>query len=91
MGVIRILAPPGSGYFFGVITVLDMAGERILGRIRPGEELVIPAKGAIDLGVAWGQFGVPTAQLRFMAHPGRTYRLYWLTRGFGAGIGVVES
>lgn len=90
MGVIRILAPPGSGYFFGVITVLDMAGERILGRIRPGEELAIPAEGAIDLGVAWGQFGVPTAQLRFMAEPGKTYRLRWLTRGFGAGIGVQE-
>lgn len=90
MGVIRILAPPGSGYFFGVITVLDMAGERILGRIRPGEELAIPTEGAIDLGVAWGQFGVPTAQLRFMAEPGQTYRLRWLTRGFGAGIGVQE-
>lgn len=91
MGVIRIVAPPGSGYFFGVITVLDMDGERILGRFRPGEEMAIPADGAIDLGVAWGQFGVPAAQLRFMAEPGQTYRLRWLTRGFGAGIGVEES
>lgn len=90
MGIIRIVAPPESLYFFGGITVLDMDGERILGRIRPGETIELPVESAIDLGIAWGMFGVPTAQLRFMAHLGRTYRLYWLTRGFGAGIGAQE-
>lgn len=91
MGVIRIAAPPESRYFFGRIAAVDMETEQELARVSPGETMVIPADSAIDLGVGWGRLGAPAVRLRFVAHPGRTYILRWLTQGFGAGMGVEEQ
>lgn len=90
MGNIRIAAPPCSLYYFGDITAVDMATERVLGRVAQGGAMDIPAEEAVDLGIAWSRTGTPTVKLRFAAYPGRAYRLYWLNQGFGAGMGVDE-
>lgn len=90
MGEIRIILPPGNPYFIGEFAVVDMETERELGRASPGKTMVLPADSALDLGIAWVRIGAPAVRLRFMAHPGRTYMIYWLARGFGAGMGVTE-
>lgn len=91
MGIIRIIAPPRSLYTFGPVVLHDMSRRTEICRIPQGSEVELPADDPIDLGVAWGRGNTPPVKLRFMAHPGRTYKLYWLTQGFGAGMGVEEQ
>ena len=91
MGMIRIITPPRSLYAFGPVVVHDMARRVELCRAPQGDELVIPAEGPIDLGVAWGRGSTPPVKLRFIAEPGRIYRLHWLQQAFGAGMGVAED
>lgn len=91
MGEVKIILPPGNPYFIGEFAVVDMETEQELGRAAPGETMALPADSALDLGIAWVRIGAPAVRLRFMAHPGRTYILCWLARGFGAGMGVTET
>lgn len=90
MRQIRIVTPPLSLYVFGPVVAHDMICRRELCRVRQGEVMQLPAEEPIDLGIAFGRGNTPPVRLRFMAHPGRTYRLYWLAHGFGAGMGVEE-
>lgn len=91
MGVIRIVMPPWNPCHIEGFAAMDMETEEELGRASPGETMVLPADAAMDLGIAWVRIGAPAVRLRFAAHPGRTYELCWLTRGFGAGMGVTET
>ncbi len=89
MGEIRIMLPPWSPYAFGPAVLHDMEARRELARGEMGT--VIRLKGEmIDLGVAWGRGNTPPVKLRFMAQAGHAYRLFWLTEGFGAGMGAID-
>ncbi len=90
MDIVEILTPPPSLYVFGPVVAHDMLRRRELCRVRQGERMRIPAEAPIDLGIAFGRGKTPPVKLRFMAYPGRTYRLYWLAQSFGAGMGVKE-
>lgn len=91
MGSIRIIAPPKSLYTFGPVVVHDMVRRTELARIPQGDAIDLPAEEPLELGVAWGRGNTPPVKLRFTGVPGRTYLLYWLTVGFGAGMGAAEN
>ena len=90
MGIVEILTPPPSLYVFGPVVAHDMLRRRELCRVCQGERMRIPADVPIDMGIAFGRGMTPPVKLRFTACPGRTYQLYWLAQGFGAGMGVAE-
>ncbi len=90
MGIVEIVTPPASLYVFGLVVAHDMIARRELCRVRQGKKMRIPAEEPIDLGIAFGRGNTPPVRLRFVAYPGGTYRLYWLTQSFGTGMGVEE-
>lgn len=87
---IRIILPPRSLYTFGPVVVHDMERRAELARAAQGTELWLTPGESLELGIAWGRGNTPPVKLRFTAVPGQTYLLYWLTEGFGAGMGVME-
>lgn len=87
---IRILLPPKSLYTFGPTVLHDMSKRQEILRAEMGAVITLAAEESIDLGVAWGRGSTPPVKLRFLAVPGHVYRLFWLTEGFGAGIGAID-
>ncbi len=90
MGTIRIGLPPRSLYTLGPAVLHDMRGRKELGRAPLGTVITLTTEVPLDLGVAWGRGNTPPVKLRFMALPGHAYRLFWLTAGFGAGMGAID-
>lgn len=88
---IHIITPLERPHFFGKLAAVDMETEQELARVSPGETMIIPAKTAIDLGIAWVRLGAPAVRLRFMAQPGKTYVLHWQKTAFGSGMGLEEQ
>ena len=89
MGEIRIILPPWSPYALGAAVLHDMAADQALARGAMGTVIILQGE-RIDLGVAWGRGSTPPVKLRFTAQAGHTYRLFWLTEGFGAGMGAID-
>lgn len=90
MGMIRIKLPPKSLYTFGPIVLHDMQIRREILRLPMGLSSILEAEEPIDLGIAWGRGHTPPVKLRFTAQPGHSYRLFWLTADFGAGMGALD-
>lgn len=87
--MIRIMLPPRSLYTFGPAVLHDMEARRELARGGMGAIITLAGE-EIDLGIAWGRGNTPPVKLRFMAQADHTYRLFWLTEGFGAGMGALD-
>lgn len=87
--MIRIILPPKSLYTFDPVVLHDMEDRQELVRGEMGRTILLTGEN-IDLGVAWGRGNTPPVKLRFVAQAGHVYRLFWLTEGFGAGMGVID-
>lgn len=91
MEQIRIILPPRNLCCLGAFAVVDMTTEEELARGEARETITILTDACMDIGIASVRLGAPAVRFRFTAWPGRTYRVYWLIEGFGAGFYVVEE
>lgn len=91
MEQISFVFPPGNLCCPGFIAVVDMETEKEIARGCAGEKAVVPSDEAIDIGIASVRLGAPAVRFRFMARPGKTYRIYWTHEGFGASFYAVEE
>lgn len=91
MEQIRIILPPRNLCCLGSFAVVNMATEEELARGEARETITILTDACMDIGIASVRLGAPAVRLRFIASPGKIYRLLWMNHGFGAGMGVLES
>lgn len=85
-----MIVPLENRYFPGLIAAVNMETGQELARVPPGETMIIPAEGEIDLGIAWVRLGAPAVRLRFMARPDKTYVLHWPWPRVGAEMTAEE-